>query len=48
MIELLRQNTNINSFELSLGRKRKVTAQCDEILLGIQEAVRNRSFKATK
>jgi hypothetical protein len=48
VIDLSRQNTNIKSFELSLGRKRKVTAQCDEILLGLQEEVRNRSFKATR
>ncbi|MBA4392665.1 MAG: hypothetical protein C0407_03835 [Desulfobacca sp.] len=48
VIELSRQNTNIKSFELSLGRKRKITAQCDEILLSLEEAVRNRSFKATR
>ena len=48
VIELSRQNTNIKSFELSLGRKRKITAQCDEILLGLQETVRGRSFKVTR
>jgi hypothetical protein len=48
VIELSRQNTNIKSFELSLGRKRKITAQCDEILLSLQEAVRSRSIKATR
>ena len=48
VIDLSRQNTNIKSFELSLGRKRKLTAQCDEILLSLQEAVRSRSFKATR
>jgi hypothetical protein len=48
VIELSRQNTNIKSFELSLGRKRKITAQCDEILKSLEEAVRNRSFKATR
>jgi len=48
VIDLSRQNTNIKSFELSLGRKRKLTAQCDEILLNLQEAVRSRSFKATR
>jgi hypothetical protein len=48
VIELSRLNTNIKSFELSLGRKRKITAQCDEILLSLQEAVRSRSFKATR
>lgn len=48
VIDLSRQNTNIKSFELSLGRKRKITAQCDEILIGLEEAVRGRSFKATR
>lgn len=48
VIDLSRQNTNIKSFELSLGRKRKITAQCDEILKSLEEAVRGRSFKATR
>jgi hypothetical protein len=48
VISLSRQNTNIKSFELSLGRKRKITAQCDEILKSLEEAVRSRSFKATR
>jgi hypothetical protein len=48
VIELSRQNTNIKSFELSLGRKRKITAQCDEILKSLEDAVRSRSFKATR
>jgi hypothetical protein len=45
---LSRQNTNIKSFELSLGRKRKLTAQCDEILVSMQEAIRSKEFKATR
>jgi hypothetical protein len=48
VISLSRQNTNIKSFELSLGRKRKITAQCDEILKSLEEAVRSRNFKATR
>ena len=48
VISLSRQNTNIKSFELSLGRKRKITAQCDEILKSLEEEVRSRSFKATR
>ena len=48
VIDLSRQNTNIKSFELSLGRKRKITAQCDEILKSLEETVRGRSFKATR
>jgi hypothetical protein len=43
-----RQNTNIKSFELSLGRKRKISARCDEILAALEEAVRSQGFKATR
>jgi len=48
VVDLSRQNTNIKSFELSLGRKRKVTAQCDEILMKLQEAVRSKAFTGTR
>ena len=48
VLDLSRQNTNIKSFELSLGRKRKVTAQCDEILMNLQEAVRSKAFTGTR
>jgi hypothetical protein len=48
VIGLSRQNTNVKSFELSLGRKRKITAQCDEILSNLQEALRSKEFKATR
>jgi len=48
VITLSRQNSNIKSFELSLGRKRKIAAQCDEILSAFQDIVRNRNFSATK
>lgn len=48
VLDLSRQNTNIKSFELSLGKKRKLTAQCDEILISLQEALRGKEFKATR
>jgi len=48
VIELSRQNTNIKSMELSLNRKRKVTAQCEDVLGALQEAVRSRTFRATR
>jgi hypothetical protein len=48
VIKLSRENTNIKSFDLSLGKKRKIAAQCDETLISLQEAVRNREFKATR
>jgi len=48
VIHLSRQNSNIKSLELSLGRKRNLTVQCDEILAAYQDLVRSRTFKATK
>jgi hypothetical protein len=48
VIDLSRQNTNIKSFELSLGRKRKISVQCGEILVSLEEAVKAREFKATR
>jgi hypothetical protein len=48
VIELSRQNSNIKSLELSLGKKRTISAQCDEILATFQEVVQSRNFKARK
>jgi hypothetical protein len=49
VIKLSRMNTNIKSLQLSLGRKRKVADQCEEILNSLQDAVQSgRSFKATR
>jgi hypothetical protein len=48
VVRLSRQNTNVKSFELSLGNKRKIAAHCDETLVSLQEAVRSREFKATR
>ncbi|MCE5244755.1 MAG: hypothetical protein ABFD98_15400 [Syntrophobacteraceae bacterium] len=48
VLRLSRENTNIKSFALSLGKKRKIAAHCDETLLSLQEAVRGREFRATR
>ena len=49
VIKLSRQNSNIKSLELSLGRKRKIAAQCDEILATFQETVqKNSASRATR
>ncbi len=49
VVRLSRMNTNIKSLQLSLGRKRKVAVQCEEILNSLQDTVQTgRSFKATR
>lgn len=48
VLMLSRQNTNVKSMELSIGVKRKITAQCLETLDALQNAVRSRSFRATR
>lgn len=48
VIKLSRQNSNVTSLDLSLGRKQKVTAQCDELIESLQQAVQKRTFKATR
>jgi hypothetical protein len=48
VITLSRQNSNIKSLELSLGRKRVIAAQCQEILSALQKGVQDRPFKAAK
>jgi len=48
VIRLSRLNTNIRSAELSMGRKRKAAAQCEEILTSMQEAIRNETDLLSK
>ena len=48
VLQLSRQNSNIKSLELSLTKKRKVAAACDEILAAFQEMVQKRTFRATR
>ncbi len=49
VLRLSRMNTNIKSLELSLGRKRKVTAQCEEVLISLEDTVqKGRTSTATK
>jgi hypothetical protein len=48
ILVLSRKNTNIKSLDLSLGKKRLITAQCDEVLKTLQELIRSRETKATR
>jgi Four helix bundle sensory module for signal transduction len=48
VIRLSRMNTNIKSAELSLGKKRLVSSQCQENLTSLQEAVEAQQSKATR
>ena len=48
VVQLSRLNSNIKSLELSMGRKRTVSAQCDDALAALQESVQQKTFKATK
>lgn len=48
VIQLSRLNSNIKSLELSLGKKRKVAAQCEETLNALQDAIQKFTFKATR
>jgi hypothetical protein len=48
IIPLSRQNTNVRSLSLSLGRKRVVTAQCEQLLEALQTTVDRPLFAATR
>ncbi|WP_310599179.1 MCP four helix bundle domain-containing protein [Desulfobulbus sp.] len=47
-IQLSRQNSNIKSLGLSMGKKRIVLARCEDGLAALTEAVDDQTFKATK
>jgi hypothetical protein len=49
IVALSRQNSNVRSFALSLGQKRKTTAQCQDMLAALQEVVQqSMAYKATR
>jgi len=43
-----RQNTNVNSLNISLDRKKKATALCETVLNQLHEAFKRQAFKATR
>jgi hypothetical protein len=48
LLALSRRNSNVRSLALSLGRKRTLTAACDDTLQALQDALSKRGFNATR
>ena len=48
LIVLSRRNSNVRSLALSLGKKRMLTARCEESLHAIQDALSKRTFAGTR
>jgi hypothetical protein len=48
LLRLSRENSNVRSLALSLGRKRVVTAECEEVLAALQTVVDRPTFTATR
>lgn len=48
IVTLSRRNSNVRSLALALGRKRTVTAECDDQLRALQDALAKHELKATR
>ena len=48
IVTLSRRNSNVRSLALSLGRKRTVTAECDDMLQALDDALAKHHFAATR
>jgi hypothetical protein len=48
IIALSRRNSNVRSLALSLGRKRMVTAECEDDLRALEQAIGTHAFTATR
>jgi hypothetical protein len=48
IIALSRRNSNVRSLALSLGRKRMVTAECEDDLRSLEDALAKHEFSATR
>ena len=45
---LSRRNSNVRSLALSLGKKRAVTAECDELLQALEDSLAKHHYAATR
>ena len=48
IVALSRRNSNVRSLALSLGRKRAATAQCEDQLKALEQALAEHEFSATR
>jgi hypothetical protein len=48
ILVLSRRNSNVRSLSLTLGEKRRLTAQCEDALRALNEALAKRGFVATR
>jgi hypothetical protein len=48
LLTLSRRNSNVRSLSLTLGEKRRLTAQCEDTLRALNEALAKRGFVATR
>jgi hypothetical protein len=48
IITLSRRNSDVRSLALSLGDKRKVTAECEAHLQALEDALAKHEFSATR
>jgi hypothetical protein len=48
IVTLSRRNSNVRSLALSFGRKRMVTAECEDQLQALEEALAKHEFSATR
>ena len=48
IVALSRRNSNVRSLALSLGRKRTISAECDDILQQLEDTLAQHHFAATR
>ena len=48
IVDLSRRNTNVRSLALTLGRRRVVAAECEDLLRALQTALEGHKYRATR